>query len=121
MPAFAGLPQPAMDGSVRAEFEARPVVKAIRSLARSRRDWRTERRFFEALGDEADTPAEMLMAAMLARETGLDEMAVVLGMKAGENGLSGLERIGFPTVATPPVVNDGSRHCPAGKRIRPHP
>jgi soluble lytic murein transglycosylase len=48
----------------------------------------------------------MLMAAMLARETGLDEMAVVLGMKAGENGLAGLERIGFPTVSTPPVVND---------------
>lgn len=106
MPAFAGLPQPAMDASVRAEFEARPVVRAIRALAKNRRDWRTERRFFEALGDEADTPAEMLMAAMLARETGLDEMAVVLGMKAGENGIAGLERIGFPTVSTPSFVND---------------
>ncbi len=106
MPGFAGLPQPAMDAAVRAEFEARPVVQAIRALARNRRDWRTERRFFEALGDEADTPTEMLMAAMLARETGLDEMAVVLGLKMGENGLSGLERIGFPTVATPPAVND---------------
>ncbi|RNJ64411.1 MAG: lytic transglycosylase domain-containing protein [Porphyrobacter sp. IPPAS B-1204] len=106
MPAFAGLPQPAMDASVRAEFEARPVVQAIRALAVSRRDWRTERRFFEALGDEADTPTEMLMAAMLANEVGLDELAVVLGMKAGENGLSGLERIGFPTVQTPPNVND---------------
>ncbi|MFM7402855.1 MAG: lytic transglycosylase domain-containing protein [Erythrobacter sp.] len=106
MPSFAGLPQPAMDAGVRAEFEDRPVVKAIRALAKSRRDWCTERRFFEALGDEADTPTEMLMAAMLSREVGLDEMAVVLGMKAGENGLSGLERVGFPTVATPPFVND---------------
>ena len=106
MPAFAGLPQPAMDASARAEFESRPLVKAIRALAVSRRDWRTERRFFEALGDEADTPTEMLMAAMLAREVGMDELAVVLGMKAGENGLSGLERIGFPTVTTPPAVND---------------
>jgi soluble lytic murein transglycosylase len=106
MPAFAALPQPAMDAASRAEFEARPVVKAIRALAVSRRDWRTERRFFEALGDEAKTPTEMLMAAMLANEVGLDELAVVLGMKAGENGLSGLERIGFPTVPTPPNVND---------------
>ncbi|WP_301751211.1 lytic transglycosylase domain-containing protein [uncultured Erythrobacter sp.] len=106
MPSFAGLPQPAMDPNVRAEFESRPLVKAIRALAVSRRDWRTERRFFEALGDEADTPTEMLMAAMLANEVGLDEMAVVLGMKAGENGLSSLERIGFPVVATPPTVND---------------
>jgi soluble lytic murein transglycosylase len=106
MPGFASLPQPAMDASVRAEFESRPVVKAIRALAVNRRDWRTERRFFEALGDEADTPTEMLMAGMLANEVGLDELAVVLGLKMGENGLSGLERIGFPVVATPPAVND---------------
>ena len=106
MPAFAALPQPAMDANVRAEFEARPVVKAIRALAKNRRDWRTERRFFEALGDECDTPTEMLMAGMLAKEIGFDELAVVLGLKMGEVGVSGLERIGFPTVATPPVVND---------------
>ncbi len=106
MPGFAPLPQPAMAASVRAEFEARPLVKAIRSLATARRDWRTERRFFEALGDEADTPDEILMAGMLAREVGMDELAVVLGMKAGENGLAGFERIGFPTVATPSAVND---------------
>lgn len=106
MPAFAPLPQPAMDAGLRAEFEARPLVKAIRALATNRRDWRTERRFFEALGDEADSREEMLMAGMLARETGLDEMAVVLGMKAGENGLAGLERIGFPTISTPSFVND---------------
>lgn len=106
MPAFAALPQPAMDANVRAEFEARPVVKAIRALAKNRRDWRTERRFFEALGDQCDTPTEMLMAGMLAREIGFDELAVVLGLKMGEVGVSGLERIGFPTVATPPVVND---------------
>ena len=106
MPAFAPLPQPAMDAGVRAEFESRPLVQAIRALAVNRRDWRTERRFFEALGDEADTPDEVLMAAMLANEVGLNEMAVVIGMKAGENGLTGFERIGFPTIATPPVVND---------------
>lgn len=106
MPRFASLPQPAVDAAVRAEFESRPVVKAIRALALSRRDWRTERRFFEALGDEADTPAEMLMAGQLAREVGLDELAVVLGLKMGETGLSGLERIGFPTIPTPPSVND---------------
>jgi soluble lytic murein transglycosylase len=106
MPAFAPLPQPAMTAAARAEFEARPLVKAIRALANDRRDWRTERRFFEALGDEAKTPDDMLMAGMLAREVGMDELAVVLGFKAGENGLAGFERIGFPTVATPGAVND---------------
>ncbi len=106
MPAFARLAQPRMEASQRAEFEARPVVQAIRALAKNRRDWRTERRFFEALGDECDTPDEMLMAGMLAREIGFDELAVVLGLKMGEVGVSGLERIGFPTVPTPPAVND---------------
>lgn len=106
MPGFAGLPKPRIEADARTAFEARPVVQAIRALAKNRRDWRTERRFFEALGDEANTPEKMLMAGMLARELGLDELAVVLGLKMGEVGVSGLERIGFPTVATPPAVND---------------
>ena len=68
------------------------MKEAIRTMARERRDWRTERRFFEALGDEADTPEKLIMAAQLAAEIRLDEMAVVIGMKAGENGLTGFER-----------------------------
>ncbi|OBV12341.1 lytic transglycosylase domain-containing protein [Erythrobacter dokdonensis] len=105
MPQFDALPDVAISAEARAAFEANPLVQAIRALAASRRDWRTERRFFEALGDEADTPEELTMAAQLAAETRLDEMAVVIGMKAGEHGLAGFERIGFPTIATP-VVND---------------
>ncbi|MFN4019424.1 MAG: transglycosylase SLT domain-containing protein [Erythrobacter sp.] len=105
MPAFDPLPEVAISAAERAAFEGSPLVQAIRTMARDRRDWRTERRFFEALGEEADTPQELTMAAQLAAETGLDEMAVVIGMKAGEHGLPGFERIGFPTIATP-VVND---------------
>jgi soluble lytic murein transglycosylase len=105
MPGFAPLPQVTITAADRAAFEGNALVQAIRTLARDRRDWRTERRFFEALGDEADTPEELTMAAQLAAETRLDEMAVVIGMKAGENGLTGFERIGFPVIETP-VVND---------------
>ncbi|MDC8755921.1 lytic transglycosylase domain-containing protein [Erythrobacter sp. sf7] len=105
MPSFEALPDVAISAEARAAFDADPLVKAIRTLAANRRDWRTERRFFEALGDAADTPQELTMAAQLAAETGLNEMAVVIGMKAGEHGLAGFERIGFPTIATP-VVND---------------
>ena len=106
MPAFAPLPRPEISAQERADFEARPVVQAIRALAAGRRDWRTERRFFEAVGDEAMTPAEVAMVNMLAAETGLNEMAVVAGMKLGENGMVGFERLGFPTIPTPTVVND---------------
>ncbi len=105
MPDFSAIPPVEIDAETRAEFEARPLVRAIRTMAANRRDWRTERRFFQAIGNSASTPEELLMVNQLAAETGLEEMAVVVGMEAGANGLAGFERIGFPTVPTP-VVND---------------
>jgi len=105
MPAFDPLPVVAIDAATRAEFENRPLVRAIRSLAGARRDWRTERRFFEALGETATSPKDIALLNMLAAETGMKELAVVLGMKAGEMGMVGVERLGFPTLATPPVAD----------------
>ncbi|MEM7666655.1 MAG: lytic transglycosylase domain-containing protein [Pseudomonadota bacterium] len=105
MPTFSQLPTIEIDADTRAEFNRQPVVQAIRDIAVNRRAWQTERRFFQAVGDIAKTPAEMKLVAELAAETGLEEMAVVAGMKAGEHGLAGFERLGFPTVATP-RVND---------------
>jgi len=105
MPDFAAMPQLQIDSATRAEFEQRPLVRAIRNMAANRRDWRTERRFFQAIGESADTPQELVMVNQLAAETGLKEMAVVIGMEAGANGIAGFERIGFPTYPTP-IVND---------------
>ncbi len=105
MPQFAPLPVVLIDEVSRNEFDSRPLVRAIRSLAAARRDWRTERRFFEALGETATSPQDIALVNMLAAETGMKEMAVVLGMKAGEMGLVGYERLGFPTLATPPATN----------------
>ncbi|MEX0343153.1 MAG: transglycosylase SLT domain-containing protein, partial [Erythrobacter sp.] len=98
MPTFAQVPQPS--DADRVAFEADPLTGALRAIARNRRDWRTERAFFEAIGEKADTPQEMALVAQLARETGLDEMAVVAGLVAGEHGLKGFERVGYPTVPT---------------------
>ena len=98
MPNFAQVPQP--DAAERAAFEADPLTGALRAIARNRRDWRTERAFFEAIADKADTPGEMALVGQLARETGLEEMAVVAGLVAGEHGLKGFERLGYPTVPT---------------------
>ncbi|MEM7779224.1 MAG: lytic transglycosylase domain-containing protein [Pseudomonadota bacterium] len=105
MPDFAALPTLEITPEARAEFEARPLVRAIRAMAANRRDWRTERRFFQAIGDSAKTDQDFVMVDQLAAQTGLNEMAVVIGMEAGANGIAGFERIGFPTVPTP-VVND---------------
>ena len=105
MPEFQQLPTLSADDATRAEFEAKPLVKAIRHMAQNRRDWRTERRFFQAIGEEAKTPQELMLVHNLARETGLEEMSVVVGMEAGTNGLAGFERVGYPTVDVP-RVND---------------
>lgn len=105
MPTFAELPGVNLDGQARAEFEARPLVKAIRSIASNRVKWQTERRFFQAIGASAETPEDVAMLRQLAAQTGLPEMAVVLGMEAGATGLKGVERAGFPIVPTP-RVND---------------
>ncbi|XUU59924.1 lytic transglycosylase domain-containing protein [Erythrobacter sp. HA6-11] len=102
MPAFADLPQVTVSPEMRAEFNARSDVKALRAMARDRRAWQTERRFFEAIADTADTPEEMTLVAQLAAETGLKEFEVVAGMVSGEHQLENFERLGFPTVDTPP-------------------
>jgi len=98
MPGFAAVP--AADSANRAAFEADPLTGALRAIARNRRDWRTERAFFEVIADKADTPEQMALVGQLARDTGLNEMAVVAGLVAGEHGLEGFERIGYPTVET---------------------
>lgn len=105
MPQFGELPMVPVSAAERTEFENRTIVRAIRSIASARRDWRTERRFFEALGETATSPREIALVNMLAAETGMKEMSVVLGMKAGEMGLVGVERLGFPTIATSPAAN----------------
>jgi soluble lytic murein transglycosylase len=100
LPTFDPVLTSGIDGETREAFQAEPLTLALRDMARNRRDWRTERAFFEAIAENADTPTEMALVAELARETGLDEMAVVAGMVAGETGVIGFERVGFPTVPT---------------------
>lgn len=100
LPAFEPVLTTGIDADARLAFQAEPLTLALRDIARNRRDWRTERAFFEAIAENADTPTEMALVAELARETGLNEMAVVAGMVAGETGVIGFERLGFPTVST---------------------
>jgi soluble lytic murein transglycosylase len=84
-----------------AAFNARPLVQAIRSTARNGTDWRTERYFFTALADQAQTAGQMQLVANLAAELGLPELAVVVGRVAPEKELSGFTGVGFPVVTTP--------------------
>lgn len=101
MPQFIDPPIEEPTPEQRAAFNEQPLAKALRSLAASRRDWRTERAFFEALSDKAKSPQDMALLAELARDLDLDEFAVVAGASAPERGLSGFERLAHPTVQVP--------------------
>ncbi|MFN6936530.1 MAG: lytic transglycosylase domain-containing protein, partial [Tsuneonella sp.] len=85
-----------------AAFNASPLAAAIRTIARTGIDWRTERYFFTALAENARDATEYQLAANLARELGLEELAVVIGRTAPEKGIEGFTHVGFPVIATPP-------------------
>ena len=101
MPIFAGLPTAEPSAEQRAAFNEQPLVKALRAIASARRDWRTERAFFDAIAQRADTPEQLALLSGLAAELNLEEFAVVAGATAPEHGLSGFERLGHPTVQVP--------------------
>lgn len=105
VPDFAQLPDVEITPEDRAAFRDKPLVKALHSLASARRDWRTERAFFEALADKAKTPKDMVLLSELSQELLLDEFAVVAGATAPEHGLTGFERFAHPTVNVPTTAN----------------
>lgn len=111
MPQFAETPPVQISPEERAEFDRKPLVRALRSIASARRDWRTERAFFEALADKARTPADMALLAELSRELRLEEFAVVAGATAPEHGLTGFERFAHPTVQVPMTANWTMAHA----------
>lgn len=101
MPQFAQFPATAPTADDAAALASSSLVPALRDIASNRRNWKTERAFFEATSEMADTPGKMVLVGNLARELGLNEFAVVAGATAPENGLTGFERLGHPTVPTP--------------------
>lgn len=101
IPAFAETPAAQPSLQQRQAFAEEPLVKAVRTMPRGYLDWRTERRFFSALSEKAETPEDMQLIADLAKELRLPELAVVVGRTAPEKGFKGFERAGFPTVTVP--------------------
>ncbi len=111
MPEFAQLPAVEISSEERAAFRNKPLVGALRTIANARRDWRTERAFFEALADQATTAKEMVLLSELSEELLLHEFAVVAGATAPEHGLSGFERFAHPTVRVPTTSNWTMAHA----------
>jgi soluble lytic murein transglycosylase len=67
--------------------------------------WSVGIRFYRAIADQAETPAEHMLVAELARTIGRRDLAVNLADSAGADGHQGFTRIGYPVLEAPPGTN----------------
>src|SRR5690606_14648093 len=100
-PTYAALPAAQPTAQQRSNFQADPLVLAVRALASTGHKWQTKRKYYVALAERAQTEADLVMVGELAEQLRLPELAVVVGRVAPEKGFANFSRTGFPTVQTP--------------------
>ena len=101
LPPFNGAPGMVATADQRAAFNARPITQAVREVARES-DWPTAVRFFREISDQAESEADHVMVADLARELGRRDLGVILGQSAQGDGLGNFQRIAFPLIPVTP-------------------
>ncbi len=94
----------------RATFNAAPLTQAVREVARGS-DWPTAVRFFREIADQAESEADHVLVADLARDIGRRDLAVIVSQAAGANGHNAFAAIGFPTINTPAGVDWTMTHA----------
>lgn len=99
-PGFAAGTLAVPSAAQQAAFAARPLVRAVREVARDA-PWRTGVQFYKELAEQADTPEELAMVSALAREIGRRDLAVILADAAGSIGLGQFVAQGYPVVPAP--------------------
>ena len=104
LPAYRGAPKTVPTRDERAAFEARAITSAVREVAREA-DWTTTVRFFRQIADLAQTEADHVLVADLARETGRRDLAVILGQQAHIDGHGDFQTLSFPLIPTPQGSN----------------
>ena len=87
-----------------AAFERKPLVAAVREVARDA-PWRTGVQFYRELADQATTAEEHALVAALAREIGRRDLAVILADSAAADGQFDFVAQGHPVVPNPPGTN----------------
>lgn len=88
----------------RAEFLNRPLTRAVMDVARDG-DWRTTVQFFREISDRAESEADHVLVADLARQIGRRDLAVILGQSAHADGFGDFGAIAFPLIPTHPGAN----------------
>ncbi len=104
MPNLDVMPQARPTAADRAAFNAKPITRAVRDVARDA-DWRTGVQFFREISDQAQSEADHVLVADLAQEIGRRDLAVILGQSAHADGYGSFGRISFPQMPVPPGAN----------------
>lgn len=100
MPAFNNVPRVVPTRAERDAFNARALTLAVREVARES-DWPTGVRFFREIANQAETEAEHVLVAELARELGRRDLGVILAQAAHTDGFGDFQQIGFPLIPIP--------------------
>ena len=100
LPPFPAGPTAIPTPQERAAFNARPLTKAVREVARYS-DWPTAVRFFKEICDQAQSETDHLLVADLARELGRRDLGVILGQSAHADGFGNFQKISFPLIPVP--------------------
>ncbi len=86
--------------SQRAAFAARPITQAVREVA-AESDWPTAVLFFREISEQAETEADHVLVADLARELGRRDLGVILGQAAHIDGHGVYRHTSFPLIPVP--------------------
>lgn len=100
LPPLASAPTLVPTPQQRAEFMARPLTRAVIEVARES-DWPTAVRFFKEIADQAESEADHVLVAELARQIGRRDLGVILGQAAHSDGFGNFRTISFPLIPVP--------------------
>jgi soluble lytic murein transglycosylase len=95
LPALQSAPSVVPSEAERAAFNAKALTKAVREVARES-DWKTGVTFFKEIAEQAESEADHVMVADLARELGRRDLGVILGQAAHADGHGIYRKSSFP-------------------------
>ncbi len=91
---------PAIAPALKAAFDARETVQAVRFLGQIGQ-WTDQTAFVRQIAADATSDTDHLLAADLSRQISRPDLAVMVGRSAMQNGLTEYSAAGFPTVPVP--------------------
>lgn len=100
LPVLDSEPRVVPTADARAAFNASPLTRAVREVARES-DWPTAVRFFKEIAERAESESDHVLVADLARELGRRDLGVILGQAAHVDGHGIFRKTSFPLIPTP--------------------